>query len=99
MLIVYSFSLSPTKSEHPAKIKEVKKFGKGELRIIEDIPFLKLTGTYYEMGEQYGSLLKDEFQKIYKELLPYKTALIAKHPSNIYSQLEKLSSSKFIQQL
>jgi len=97
--IVASLSLSSARSARPAKITEVKTFGQGELRIIEGIPFLKLTGTYYEMGEQYGSLLKDQFQKIYQDLLPYKTALATNYPSDIQYQFEKLTSPKFIQQL
>jgi len=99
MFIVSLFSLSSTQSEYPAKIKGVKKFSKGELRIIVGIPFLKLAGTYYEMGRQYGTLLKDEFQKVYHELLPYKPIILAKQPSDLPSQLEKLTSEKYIRQI
>ena len=52
---------SAAKSERTAKIGVTNKFGGGELRIVEGIPFLRLFGSFYEMGEQYGVLLKDNF--------------------------------------
>lgn len=42
--------------------------GGGELRIIEGVPFLRLSGSYYEMGKQYGVLMKERM----KELIEYK---------------------------
>lgn len=85
--------------ESPAQVEKVKRYGKGELRIIEGIPFLKLSGSYYEMGEQYGVLLKDKLQKIYHEVLPYKAIILSKQADDIYSKLERLTSDKFIYQL
>jgi hypothetical protein len=93
------FSVINGDSEIPAQVEKVKRYEKGELRIIEGIPFLKLSGSYYEMGEQYGALLKDEFQKIYQEVLPYKSVILPKQPDDIYSKLERLTSDKFINQL
>jgi hypothetical protein len=92
-------SLLFTQPEHPAKILEVKKYGKGELRIIEGIPFIKLAGTYYEMGKDYGTLLKEEFQKIYHELLPYKSVILAKQPNDLPRKLEQLTPEKYLQQI
>lgn len=43
-------------------------FGRGELKIVEGIPFLKLSGSYYEMGVQYGTLMKEKI----KEVVEYK---------------------------
>ncbi len=93
------FSFVSGDSESPAQVEKVKRYGKGGLRIIEGIPFLKLSGSYYEMGEQYGVLLKDMFQKIYHEVLPYKPIILSKQPDDIYSKLERLTSDKFIHQL
>jgi len=97
--LISTGSLLFARSQRPAKIDKVKEFGKGKLRIIEGIPFLKLSGTYYEMGLQYGTLLKDEFQEIYRELIPYKSEILAKQPNDLPRQLEKLTSEKFIQQI
>jgi hypothetical protein len=94
-----SLLFSDKKSERAGKTNETKKFGKGELRVIEGIPFLKLSGSYYEMGEQYGTLLKAEFQKIYKQLSPYKNLWLPKLPGDTYERLEKLTNKQVIQQL
>ncbi|MGE5807284.1 MAG: C45 family autoproteolytic acyltransferase/hydrolase [Ignavibacteria bacterium] len=40
-------------------------FEGGELIIFEGIPFLKLSGNYYEMGKQYGVLMKDKIRELY----------------------------------
>jgi len=97
-LILFSFS-SSAQSERSAKTKDVKKYGRGDLRVIEGIPFLRLAGSYYEMGQQYGALLKDEFHKIYRELLPYKSTILTKQPSEWARQLEKLTPEKYVQQI
>lgn len=99
-LFFLSSGLFPGKnSERPAETSETRKFGDGELRIIEGIPFLKLSGNPYEMGVQYGALLKDKFQKIHGELLPYKNIWLQKLPGDIHERLEKLTDAKTIQQL
>lgn len=46
---------------------------KGNIRVIEGIPFLKLYGTYYEMGIQYGNLLKEPLLEVQEKIFPYKT--------------------------
>lgn len=92
-------SLPFAPSEHPAKILAVKKSGQGELRIIEGIPFVKLAGTYYDMGKDYGTLLKEEFHKIYQELLPYKPGILAKLRSDLPEKLEHLTAEKYLQQI
>ena len=90
---------SKKKSNVSIETSEIKKFGKGELRIIHDIPFLKLSGSYFEMGEQYGNLLKDKFKEIHKELLPYKNLWLVKFPKDIHERLEKLTNKELLQQL
>jgi len=90
---------SKKKSNVRIETSEIKKIDKGELRIIQGIPFLKVSGSYYEMGEQYGNLLKDKFKEIYKELLPYKNLWQSKLPEDIHIRLENLTHKDLIQQL
>lgn len=94
-----SMSFANELSERPAQKGEVRTFGKGELKIIEGIPFLKLSGNYYEMGEQYGTLLKEEFQKVYNELIPFKSKWLPELPGSILEKLEKITPVNIIQQL
>jgi hypothetical protein len=99
-LFIFSFaSFAGLKSERPAKTSETRKSGEGELQFIEGIPFLKLSGNHYEMGVQYGVLLKDKLQKIHGELLPYRDLWLQKLPGDIHERLEKLTDTKIIQQL
>ncbi len=81
------------------QIIQTSKQDKGELKIIEGIPFLKLSGTYYEMGEQYGRLLKEDMQKIYTHLIPYKDKWLQELPDDICERLERLTPEEMIQQL
>jgi len=94
-----SMSFSNEMSERAAKKGKVRTFGKGELKVIEGIPFLKLSGSYYEMGEQYGTLLKEEFQKVYNELIPFKSRWLPELPDSILEKLEKITPVSIIQQL
>ncbi len=49
------------------KEEERTVFHKGILQHSSGIPLLVLEGDYYEMGLQYGALLKDEMKKLYSE--------------------------------
>ncbi len=58
--------------------KNTRKFNKGELKYIDKIPYLKVHGSYYEMGLQYGVLMRDkikllnrEVRKLYKLSVPW----------------------------
>lgn len=46
-------------AERPARIVEVAVHRQGRMRLVEGVPYLTLAGTYEEMGEQYGALMKD----------------------------------------
>ena len=37
--------------------------GRGTLRIVEGVPFLTLSGSYKQMGEEYGALMKERIAK------------------------------------
>lgn len=46
----------------------VDEFGEGKLHRANGIPVLQLSGTFYEMGRQYGSLLKPELNDFYAKI-------------------------------
>ncbi len=48
--------------------KGKKAFGAASLEYREGIPFLTLSGSYYDMGYQYGTLMKDEIRSAYGEM-------------------------------
>jgi choloylglycine hydrolase len=88
-----------TGSADAAIISTIKTCGRGQLRIIEGIPFLKLYGSYYEMGEQYGSLLKKEIDESYKDTMGLQEWGKLKQRKALFSRLEKPLSPKYIQYL
>lgn len=48
--------------------KGARRYGPATLEYREGVPFLTLSGNYYDMGFQYGSLMKDEVKKAYAEM-------------------------------
>ncbi|HSR17193.1 MAG TPA: hypothetical protein VLM39_03780, partial [Ignavibacteriaceae bacterium] len=46
--------------KNSVQIDTAQTFEGGELRFFNGIPFLKLSGSNYEMGKQYGVLMKDK---------------------------------------
>jgi hypothetical protein len=99
VLCVSSLLSSHSESKQTTAVPLAKTFGGGELKVIEGIPFLKLSGSHYEMGEQYGVLLKEEFQKIYHELFPYKKTWSAQLSDDICNRLVSITGGEFIRQL
>ena len=77
-----------------------KQFRGGELRYVEGIAFLKLSGTDYEMGLQHGVLIKEEREQFNKMLDKY--ASIPIWLRRLFMRSSHLSSaaqlSEFIQQ-
>ncbi|MEJ6949625.1 C45 family autoproteolytic acyltransferase/hydolase [Natronospora cellulosivora (SeqCode)] len=66
-------------------------FEGGELTDAEGIPYLKLSGSYYEMGLQYGVLLKEELNELNAEARAFlKSAMpwYLKPFSNLYFNRE-----------
>lgn len=55
---------------------DIKKFGHGELTYSYGYPILKLRGSYYSMGLQYGVLLRREIRALYRENNGRKTEVI-----------------------
>jgi hypothetical protein len=57
--------------------KNRRVFGKGELRYNYGVPYLKLSGSNFEMGLQYGVLMREEIHSIYQKLNDYKEEFIS----------------------
>ena len=55
-------------------------FAGGELRYVENIPFLRLTGGYYEMGYQYGVLMRKELQEAFRSYNLLRASILGKYP-------------------
>jgi hypothetical protein len=70
--------------------EEKKVFGKGELRKIEGMYFLKLKGSYYEMGTQYGSLLKSQLEQYVQESIgANRKSLMKQYPVSQYDNVAR----------
>lgn len=76
LLCFFSFSIlqgvSPAASE--SRVKEdcnTLSYGQGSVTYVEGVPHITLSGSPYEMGKQYGVLLKEELQGMYGELEEY----------------------------
>lgn len=54
ILFLSTISINANDPEELVTINETRVYHQGELRIVEGIPFVRLVGSYYEMGEQYG---------------------------------------------
>jgi len=73
----YSRSGSPSGREYPVEVRDgVKYFSQGRLEYRLGVPFLQAKGDAYDVGLQYGVLLKEEigvvfrkFQRFQKEML------------------------------
>lgn len=63
-LFIFVICLAQEKLEEPVKSGEKIVYGNGSLVYIEGIPFLKLAGDNYEMGLQYGVLMKDRLKAV-----------------------------------
>lgn len=97
ILFLNAISINANDSEKSATINETRTYHKGELRIVEGIPFVKLAGSYYEMGEQYGVLLKDRINRLYEELKDNSEWVsYAQQSKELSPQLEKLLSPRFV---
>ncbi len=69
----------PSETSYEINIKEdVKYFGQGYLEYRECIPFLYVKGEPYEIGLQYGVLLKEDIKSLYAELDSLERTLMAR---------------------
>lgn len=60
LLFIFGFNVNPDKDVRPER-----EFEGGKLYRAGSIGILQLSGSYEEMGRQYGELLKDEIQEFY----------------------------------
>jgi len=69
--------------KYQIEIKDgVKHFGEGSVTYREGIPFIYLKGDSYEIGLQYGVLLKEEMNSFYTDLDSLENAMMA----NVYNK-------------
>lgn len=85
-LIIFSIHLDCTATsgeEYQFEIKDgVKHFGEGYVIYKESIPFVYLKGASYEIGLQYGVLLREEMQSFYTHVDAMEKSIMA----NVYKQ-------------
>jgi hypothetical protein len=83
-LIVFYINLgcaASSEDKYKIVIKDgVKHYGQGHIEYIEGIPFIYLKGDSYEIGLQYGVLLKEEMNSFYVHLDSFENAMMV----NVY---------------
>jgi tetratricopeptide (TPR) repeat protein len=76
---LFSFAPASSSEKHEVEVKDgVKHFGEGFLVNREGIPFIYLKGDPYEIGLQYGVLLKDEMKSFYVRIDSLENAMMDK---------------------
>lgn len=79
MIFLYLDCTTSSEDIYQTEIKNsVKYFGKGYLRYREGIPFVYLKGDSYDIGLQYGVLLKEEMRTFYVHLDSLENAMMAR---------------------
>ncbi len=66
LIILLSMAAAPFAAQ--AADRESRRYGPATLDYREGVPFLKLSGNHYDMGFQYGTLLKDEIRTAYADM-------------------------------
>lgn len=61
----------------------IEQLKKGTIRHKYGVSFLEVSGTYYEMGLQYGVLLRNEINDVYKSVDRVKESIFCRYPSII----------------
>jgi hypothetical protein len=75
--------------------EEKKVSGKGELRKIGGMYFLKLKGSYFEMGTQYGVLLKSQLKEYVKESIEAnRESLMKQLPASQYDSVARSATEQ-----
>lgn len=70
----------PLRVDAAAGQGETRRCGNGQVTYVEGIPFLTLSGSYYEMGYQYGILLKQELSEVFRFIRLLKESVLARYP-------------------
>ncbi|RPJ37379.1 MAG: hypothetical protein EHM21_18120, partial [Chloroflexi bacterium] len=58
----------------------IRRFGQGELRYFGQVPFLRLSGSYYEMGYDYGVLLRDQLHRAFRDYNALRDSVLSRYP-------------------
>jgi len=78
---LYGCSSRPHKEYFKVKISNgTKSFDNGSLKYGYGVPILTLKGTHYEVGLEYGVLMKDELQNVYEQLGNIEKAILRNFP-------------------
>ncbi len=83
ILVVPLYGCSSRSHEEYFKVKisnGIKSFDNGSLKYGYGIPVLTLKGTHYEVGLEYGVLMKDELQSVYEQLGEIEKAILRNFP-------------------
>jgi tetratricopeptide (TPR) repeat protein len=73
----HSQSDIPSEKEYQTDVREgIRYFDQGHLEYREDIPFLHVKGGPYDIGLQYGVLLKEEMNSFYVDLDSFENAMM-----------------------
>jgi hypothetical protein len=59
---------------------DIKHFDRGEVRYFDGVPVIKLEGSYYDMGLQYGVLMKKEMNRVGGEIDTFLDDVTASYP-------------------
>ncbi|MDH4212274.1 MAG: C45 family autoproteolytic acyltransferase/hydrolase, partial [candidate division WOR-3 bacterium] len=82
LLVLSSFTSNcavSSEDKYKTEIRDgVKYFGEGYVEYREGIPFLYLKGSSYEIGLQYGVLLREEMNNFYMRVDSFEHAMMAK---------------------
>ncbi len=86
LLLAISYIIACGPSLEPTVLPDgTKIFDRGELKYIEGVPFLKVEGSYYDMGVQYGVLLREETKEICNRIAEIRNQSIADYPFAMWS--------------
>lgn len=85
LLLIFTLLISTNLVEarvfRPLKVDEkTKVFRDGQVRYEKGIYYLELSGDYFEMGFQYGVLMKEELKGIVNQLYDFKGKMIRTFP-------------------
>jgi hypothetical protein len=78
----FAFGASnPSPYENKISIENgIKHFDRGEVKYFDGVPVIKLEGSHYDMGLQYGVLMKKELHEVALEINTFKDDITASYP-------------------
>jgi hypothetical protein len=86
-------------TEHLIVPETIAESGSATLHSVAGMPFLRLSGTYYEMGYQYGVLLGDRISAAFESLESERESLMASLSPKLLSNMADLLGPRYSEQL